>query len=103
MKTAIYEWIKNIVFYQLVVSIVINMIPDNAYQKYVRFFLGMLFLVIVIQPIFQLMNMTESIDGRYMQEMWEKDLEENSIEFDMGERQKSDGKVENSKYGVEEG
>lgn len=103
MKTAIYEWIKNIVFYQLVVSIVINMIPDNAYQKYVHFFLGMLFLVIVIRPIFQLMNMTESIDGRYMQEMWEKDLEENSIEFDMGERQKSDGKVENSKYGVEEG
>lgn len=103
MKTAIYEWIKNIVFYQLVVSIVMNMIPDDVYQKYVRFFLGMLFLVIVIQPIFQIMNMTESIDGRYMQEMWEKDLEENSIEFDMGEWQGSDGKVENPKYGVEEG
>lgn len=85
MKTAIYEWIKNIVFYQLLISIVMNMIPDNAYQKYVRFFLGMLFLVIVTQPVFQMMNMAESIDNRYMQEMWEKSLEENSIELDMGE------------------
>lgn len=102
MKTAIYEWVKNIVFYQLIVSIIINMIPNDTYQKYIRFFLGMLFLVITIHPIFKMLNLTENIDHRYVQEMWKKELKEKCMEFDMGEWQKSDGKVENSQARNEE-
>lgn len=103
MKDAVFEWIKMIVFYQLLVSIVVNMIPDTPYQKYIRFFLGLLFLLLVIRPVFRILNLSGQIDTRYMQEMWEKELEENSLEIDMGEWRQSDGEKENPKTGNEKG
>ena len=85
MKEVFYEWIRNIVFYQLLSSIILNMIPATTYQKYIRFFLGMLFLVITIQPVLELLQLTDNMDVNYVQEMLERELEENKLEFNMEE------------------
>ena len=91
------------VFYQLLISIVMNLIPNDTYQKYIRFFLGMLFIVIAIQPVFQILQVSESMDLQYIQEMMEQELEENSLEFDMEGWQEPDGKSEEPDEGNEEG
>ena len=103
MKEVIYAWIRNMVFYQLLISIVKNLIPNDTYQKYIRFFLGMLFIVIAIQPVFQILQVSESMDLQYIQEMMEQELEENSLEFDMEGWQEPDGKSEEPDEGNEEG
>lgn len=76
MKEILYEWVRNVVFYQILTSIIINMIPKDAYQKYIRFFLGMLFVVIATQPIFELFHLAEEMDMKYVQEMLDQELEE---------------------------
>lgn len=76
MKEILYEWVRNVVFYQILTSIIMNMIPKDAYQKYIRFFLGMLFVVIATQPIFKLFHLTEEMDMKYVQEMLDQELEE---------------------------
>lgn len=83
MKEVFYEWIRNMVFYQLLVSIVMNMIPSETYQKYIRFFLGMLFIVIAVQPVLKILQLSEQMDIQYVQEMMEKELKENEFEFHM--------------------
>lgn len=103
MKEVIYAWIRNMVFYQLLISIVMNLIPNDTYQKYIRFFLGMLFIVIAIQPVLQILHVSESMDLQYIQEMVEQELKENSLEFDMEGWQEPDGKSEEFDEGNEEG
>lgn len=83
MKEVIYEWVRNMVFYQLLVSIILNMIPNNTYQKYIRFFLGMLFIIIAIQPVLKGLQLMEKMDVHYVHEMMEQELNENSLEFHM--------------------
>ncbi len=83
MKEVIYEWVRNMVFYQLLVSMILNMIPNNAYQKYIRFFLGMLFIIIAIQPVLKGLQLMEKMDVNYVHEMMEQELNENSLEFHM--------------------
>ena len=85
MKEVFYEWIRNMVFYQLLMTIVMQMLPNDTYQKYIRFFLGMLFIVIAIQPVFRILNLEEEIDIGYVQKMWEKEQSENEIDLGLGE------------------
>lgn len=102
MKQIIYEWVRNIVSYQLIVSIVINMIPQNEYIKYVRFFLGMLFLLITIQPVIRIFSLTETIDTRYAKQIWEREVKENTLEWNLEEWSEPGGKNEISKNGDKE-
>ena len=71
----LYEWIKTIVFYYIFVSIITNALPDTKYQNYVKYFLGILFIVIMLGPILDLLNLTETLDAEYIQKMFEIELE----------------------------
>ena len=77
----LYEWIKTIAFYYIFVSIITNALPDTKYQSYVKFFLGILLIVIMLNPILKLFKLTENLDVQYLQEMLEIEL--HAIEEDM--------------------
>lgn len=85
---SIYEWMKNLVFYSLLVSIVMNVMPNSEYQKYIRFFLGMLLIVVAITPILQLLNLDETMDTNYyaqsLEESWQETMEDVEIEMEVG-------------------
>lgn len=72
----LYEWIKTIAFYYIFVSIIMNALPDIKYQGYVKFFLGILLIVIMINPLLDLLKLSDTLDEQYLQEMldmeWEK-------------------------------
>ena len=40
MFTYIYDWIKNLVFYLILMTMLMQIIPDSDYKKYIRFFYG---------------------------------------------------------------
>ncbi len=87
MKEMIYEWVRNLVFYQLITSIIINLIPGNAYVKYIRFFMGMLFVLIAIQPVLKVMRLADKIDVSYVHEMLEQEMEEQDFELYLEEQE----------------
>ena len=84
---SIYEWMKNLVFYSLLVSIVMNVMPNSEYQKYIRFFLGMLLILVAITPILQLLDLDETLDANYytqsMEENWQETMEDVKIEMEV--------------------
>ncbi len=57
MLTFIYEWIENIAFYLVILVAVMRMIPNNHYQKYIRFFAGLILILMLVEPIFKLFDM----------------------------------------------
>ena len=87
MKEVLYDWVRNLVFYQILISIVMNLIPQNVYVKYIRFFLGMLFIIIAMQPVLKAFRLAERMDVSYVHRMIEQELQEGEPEIDYEESQ----------------
>lgn len=65
MLKFIYEWIENIAFYLVILVAVMQMIPQSSYQKYIRFFAGMILILMLAGPILKLFGMTEYQSSEY--------------------------------------
>ena len=57
------------VFY-LLEQMVFNLLPGKIYEKYVRFYLGLLLVLLLLQPMFRIFRLTEQMDtGALMHEL----------------------------------
>ena len=63
--TEILSWIKNIVFFLILISAVVNCIANNTYKRYIVFFLGMVLIVIVIMPLSKITSDDKWLDHFY--------------------------------------
>lgn len=71
MIAFIYEWMENIAFYLVILVAVMQMIPQSSYQKYIRFFAGMILILMLSGPILRLFGMTEFQSAEYQNAMKE--------------------------------
>lgn len=71
MLNYIYEWMENIAFYMVLIVAVIQMLPNSSYKKYVRFFAGMILILMMIGPLLRIFHME-----KYQSAEYEKQLEE---------------------------
>lgn len=46
----LYEWIRNITFYLIFMTVVGNLLPNKKYEKYFRLFSGMVLILLVLKP-----------------------------------------------------
>lgn len=74
----LYEWIRNLTYYMLLVQMVLHMLPNGAYQKYVRFFAGLLLVLLISEPIFSLLRIKDTFDTFY----YEQELEQHRKEIE---------------------
>ena len=80
MKEELYLWIRNLAVFYIFFTAVLNLIPDQKYEKYVRFFMGLLLIFIMSTPIFSILGkgseLTESFLDNFSEENREKELRE---------------------------
>ena len=50
----IFDWIRSLVFYLILMTMVVNLLPDKKYEKYLRLFVGVIFLMLVFSPFINL-------------------------------------------------
>ena len=96
------EWIKSFVGCLLMISVVMQMLPNSKYEQYVKLFTGLLMLVLLIQPILKIGSMDSYLEGKIeeameAQERLEKEIvvqsevfESISQEIRLNDAQKSD-------------
>ena len=81
MLEYIYEWIGNIAFYMIMVIAVLHLLPNSDYQKYIRFFTGLVLVILLATPILKIFGMEKDLanlyDSRAYQEQMKK-IEESS-------------------------
>ena len=58
----IYQWMKNLSFYLVLLSVLLQMIPGEQYKKYVKFFAGMILIMMLLKPMTGLFGMTDSLE-----------------------------------------
>ena len=56
MMDIIYTWVKNLVCFYIFLTVILHLLPKESYQKYVRFFSGMLLMILVVSPILSLLG-----------------------------------------------
>ena len=76
MLDYIYEWMQNIAYYLVIVVAVLQM-AGESYKKYIRFFAGLILILMLSGPIFQIFGMTEIPLGQSLEQLVE--LEKASI------------------------
>jgi len=58
----VYSWIKNIVIYMFMNTIVMNLLGNKSYKKYVSIVSGMILVLIVISPFMNYMELEDKLD-----------------------------------------
>ena len=58
----IYTWIRNIVIYMIINTIVMNLLGNKSYKKYASIVSGMILVLIVISPLIKIMNLEANLD-----------------------------------------
>lgn len=74
MLDYIYQWMENIAFYLVIVVVIVQMVPGNSYKKYIRFFAGMILILMLTGPILKIFGMSDYPDTEYRKEL--KKIEE---------------------------
>jgi len=58
----IYTWIKNIVIYMIMNTIIMNLLGNKSYKKYISIVSGMILVLIVVSPLMKFMQLEENLD-----------------------------------------
>ena len=48
---AVFQWVKSLAYYLILVSLLSNLIPNGKYDRYIRLFTGAVFILLVIRPL----------------------------------------------------
>lgn len=62
MEAEIYTWVKNIVVYMIINTIIMNLLGNKSYKKYVSIVSGMILVLIVISPLTKLLKLDDNMD-----------------------------------------
>ena len=71
---AILDMVRLIAVFYLLEQMVLQLIPGERYERYVRFYLGLLLVLLLLQPVFQIFRLSEQLDQKVF--LQEREMEE---------------------------
>ena len=60
-----YQWLQNIAFYLILITAIIQIIPNHSYKKYIRFFTGLILIILLSEPILKAVGMQMTFSELY--------------------------------------
>lgn len=70
------NYIKNIGYFLILMSLVSNVMPDNSYKKYCRMFCGIILVVLVINPFYEFLEFNGDIKDILVSASYESQAKE---------------------------
>lgn len=72
MKQELYGWMENLAVFYILLTCVLHLVPQEKYQRYVRFFMGLVLTVMLCSPVFSIFgerqNLLDEFEIQYEQE-----------------------------------
>ena len=72
----LYQWMENVAFYLVILTVAMQMIPNKSYQNYIRFFMGLILVVMLSGPILKIFQMEDSFQEFYNKMEYEQKMKE---------------------------
>lgn len=60
----VYGWVKNLVYFYIFMTAILHLLPKESYQKYVKFFTGLLLIILILTPILSIFKNKEDLYDR---------------------------------------
>lgn len=80
VKEELYEWIKDLAVFYILFTAILHLVPDGKYEKYIRFFMGLLLIVMMSTPVFSILGkgqeLAEDFQFYFDEENQEKEIRE---------------------------
>lgn len=73
MSKVIYEWMQNLAFFFILMTAILNCLPENQYRKYVQFFLGLVLLIVLCKPLLGILNLDQILSEKLSSETLEQE------------------------------
>ncbi|MCD7840858.1 MAG: stage III sporulation protein AF [Lachnospiraceae bacterium] len=67
------EWIKSLAASVCLMTILLHLVPENRFSKYVRFYAGLLFFLLVMQPVLELLGSADELERLLQLEFLKED------------------------------
>jgi len=97
----IYGWIRSLVFYLILMSMILNMLPDRKYEKYMRLFTGVIFILLVFGPFTDLTGLEERMAGVFERITFQNDVKLLKKEIEDMDGRRLSGLMESYREAVE--
>ncbi|TCK98363.1 stage III sporulation protein AF [Natranaerovirga hydrolytica] len=69
----IQDWVKNIVIYLILITIIQSLLPQGQYIKYIKVFTGLILMFIILMPIASFSGINEQINMGILNERYRLD------------------------------
>lgn len=86
----LYEWVRNIVIYLILNTIIMNLLGASSYKKYVSIVSGMILLLIVVTPFLKLLKMDDILDYYLHSNIYQADVSDFQSELRLMEDKQRD-------------
>lgn len=53
----LYEWVRGIAYYMVLVTVIMQIIAGGSYRKYIRLFTGIILVLMILTPVMQIFGM----------------------------------------------
>lgn len=71
----ICDWMQRIAYYLVIVTAILHMIPGEEYRRFVRFFTGLILVLLMAGPLLRLFDGNIDLSGIYDQEKYTAEIE----------------------------
>ena len=71
---AVENWVQDIIFYMFFVTMVMNLLPDPKYEKYLRLFAGAVMILLAFGPVLRITGMETAMAGIFEKITFENDV-----------------------------
>lgn len=72
MTQVVYQWVRNLAVYYIILTALMHMMPGSQYSKYIRYFMGILLILIISSPLLNLLHLKEQMNGLFQKKCWRR-------------------------------
>ena len=98
---AVENWVQDIIFYMFFVTMVMNLLPDPKYEKYLRLFAGTVLILLVFGPIARITGVETAMAGIFEKITFENDVRTLKEELGAADERRIAGFYEQYRKAVE--
>lgn len=84
----LYQWVSGILCFMIFVSAVRAVLPSKKYEKYIRFFTGVVLILLVVQPVLEIFGLEDRLVYYFEQITFQRETEDLKREILGLERQR---------------
>ncbi|MCI8813868.1 MAG: stage III sporulation protein AF [Lachnospiraceae bacterium] len=74
MTQAVYQWVRNLAVYYIILTALMHIMPNSQYGRYIRYFMGILLILILASPLFNLLHLEERMNELFHKKMLEEEF-----------------------------